>query len=533
MSNLQILDCTLRDGGYINDFRFGKNGIKKIISQLTLAGIDIVECGFLEDGEYDEDCSVYNRVEQIAEFLPSDHRNTIYVAMACYGEYNIIQLSDYDGKSIDGIRVTFHYNEVDEALEYCKAIIAKGYKVFVQPVGTSSYTDEQLFKLVKNVNELQPYAFYLVDTLGLMLKDDILRFYYLINQNLNPSIHFGFHSHNNLQMSYSNSQVLAELNSKRIISLDASVNGMGRGAGNLNTELIAYYLNSKERRYEVEPILEVVDEYINKIHEQFTWGYDVPHYLAAINGCHPNYVAFYMGKQTLTVKNIGTILRMIEPEKRSLFNKQVAESKYREFQECEIDDSESLEKLRNAVSDRNILILGPGSSIKTYQEKILGVIKEKECLTISASFVPDSITCDYTFLSNLKRYNTTFNPNKLPIKLIHTSNITIEDANCLVVNYSGLINEDDVIMDNAAMMLLNLLSKLKPRKVFLAGLDGYDTGSSNYCLDRLILPQEAERMALMNKSITAKIEDMKQVLDIEFVTPSKYNENDGYLQRNQ
>ena len=516
MSNLQILDCTLRDGGYINDFRFGKKGIKKIISQLTIAGIDIVECGFLEDGEYDEECSIYNKVEQIAKLLPSDHRNTMYVAMACYGEYDITQLSDYDGKSIDGIRVTFHYNEVEAALDYCKAIIAKGYKVFVQPVGTSSYTDEQLFNLIKNVNELQPYAFYLVDTLGLMLKDDILRFYYLINQNLNPSIHFGFHSHNNLQMSYSNSQVLAELNSKRIISLDASVNGMGRGAGNLNTELIAYYLNSKERRYEVEPILEVVDEFINKIHEQFSWGYDVPHYLAAINGCHPNYAAFFMGKQTLTVKNIGTILRMIEPKNRSLFNKQVAERKYKEFQEREIDDTVSIKILKSAIKDQNVLILGPGSSIEDYKDRIADVIKQENCVT-------DDIKCDYTFLSNLKRYNTTFNPNKRPIKLIHTSNIVIEDDNCLVVNYSALINEDDVIMDNTAMMLLNLLVHLNPNKVYLAGLDGYNIDSSNYCLDRLVLPQEAERMFAMNKSITARIEDLREYLDIEFVTPSKYN----------
>lgn len=523
MSNLQILDCTLRDGGYINDFRFGKNGIKKIISQLTLAGIDIVECGFLEDGEYDEECSVYNRVEQIAELLPSDHRNTMYVAMACYGEYDISQLSDYDGKTIDGIRVTFHYNEVDEALGYCKAIIAKGYKVFVQPVGTSSYTDEQLFNLVKNVNELQPYAFYLVDTLGLMLKDDILRFYYLINQNLNPSIHFGFHSHNNLQMSYSNSQVLAELNSKRVISLDASVNGMGRGAGNLNTELIAHYLNSRERRYEVEPILEVVDEYISKIHEKFTWGYDVPHYLAAINGCHPNYAAFLMEKQTLTVKNIGTILRMIEPEKRSLFNKQVAESKYKEFQEREINDTQTMNKLKKDISGRNVLILGPGASIKTNSEKIEEVIKNEDCITISVSFVPDEINCDYTFLSNLKRYNTTFNPNKRIIKLIHTSNISVDGDDSLVVNYSELINEDDVIMDNTAMMLLNLLARLNPKKVYLAGLDGYDVEANNYYLDRLVLPQEAERMVAMNKSITAKIEDLRQSLDLEFVTPSKYN----------
>ena len=523
MSNMQILDCTLRDGGYINDFRFGKNGIKKIISQLTLAGIDIVECGFLEDGEYDEECSIYNTVEQISTLLPDDHRNTMYVAMACYGEYGIKQLSDYDGKSIDGIRVTFHYNEVDGALKYCQDIIAKGYKVFVQPVGTSSYTDEQLLNLIHNVNKLRPYSFYLVDTLGLMLKDDVLRFYYLINQNLDSSIHFGFHSHNNLQLSYSNSQVLAELNSKRIISLDASVNGMGRGAGNLNTELIAYYLNSKERRYEVEPILEIVDEHISKIRAQFSWGYDVPHYLAAINGCHPNYAAFFMGKQTLTVKNIGTILRMIEPEKRSLFNKQIAENKYKEFQEREIDDTASIKALNAAIKDQNVLILGPGTSVKEYKESIADVIKKENCVTISVSFVPDNIECNYTFLSNLKRYNTTFNPNKRPIKLIHTSNIVIEDENCLVVNYSELINEDDIIMDNTAMMLLNLLTRLNPRKVYLAGLDGYNVGGRNYYLDRLALPQEAERMLALNNAISAKIKDMRKELDIEFVTPSQYN----------
>ena len=523
MSNLQILDCTLRDGGYINDFRFGKNGIKKIISQLTLAGIDIVECGFLEDGEYDEDCSVYNRVEQIAALLPADHRNTMYVAMACYGEYDISQLSDYDGKSIDGIRVTFHYNEVNEALEYCKAIIAKGYKVFVQPVGTSSYTDEQLFNLVKHVNELQPYAFYLVDTLGLMLKDDILRFYYLINQNLNPSIHFGFHSHNNLQMSYSNSQVLVELNSKRIISLDASVNGMGRGAGNLNTELIAYYLNSKERRYEVEPILEVVDEYINKIHEQFTWGYDVPHYLAAINGCHPNYAAFFMGKQTLTVKNIGTILRMIEPSERSLYNKEVAEKMYRDFQSHEINDSIVLENLRKIIEDKKILVLGPGNSLNTYRDEILEVAKSEHCIIISVSFVPDFIDCDFTFLSNKKRYDTTFNPSNKRITLIHTSNISLEKEDSYVINYSSLLSEDDIIMDNSTIMLMKLLSLLQPIKVYLAGCDGYSVGISNYYLKRLQFNQDREYMLSLNKAMTKGINDLKTTLDIEFITPSVYD----------
>lgn len=524
MSNMQILDCTLRDGGYVNDFRFGKNGIKKIISQLTFAGIDIVECGFLEDGEYDEDCSVYNTVEQITGLLPVDHRNTMYVAMACYGEYDISQLSDFDGTSIDGIRVTFHYNEVEGALEYCKVIISKGYKVFVQPVGTSSYTDEQLLELIKNVNIIRPYAFYLVDTLGLMLKDDVLRFYYLINQNLDSSIHFGFHSHNNLQLSYSNSQVLTELNSKRIISLDASVYGMGRGAGNLNTELIAHYLNTKERKYEVEPLLEIVDEFISKIRSEFTWGYDVPHYLAAINGCHPNYAAFYLGKQTLTVKNIGTILRMIEPERRSLFNKQLAEEKYKEFQNREIDDSKAISVLLGVISGRNVLILGPGPSIKDNKDAICKIKNSEKCVTISVSFVPLEIDCDYIFLSNLKRYNTTFNPSKKRIKLIHTSNIAIDDSNSLVINYSSIINEDDVIIDNTAMMLLNLLLKLDPQNVYLAGLDGYTVGSKNYYQDRLALSQEAERMIAINDAITHRINELKKDLKIEFITPSKYEQ---------
>ena len=119
MSDVQILDCTLRDGGYINDFNFGQYGIRKIISQLTLAGIDIIECGFLEDCEYDPNYSVFNKVEQIAPFIPADHASSMYVAMACYGEYDINQLSPYDGKSIDGIRVSFHYNEIEEAIDFC------------------------------------------------------------------------------------------------------------------------------------------------------------------------------------------------------------------------------------------------------------------------------------------------------------------------------------------------------------------------------------------------------------------------------
>lgn len=521
MNKIEILDCTLRDGGYINDFAFTERGIKKIISQLTIAGIDIVECGFLEDGNTDEDCSLYTSVERIKELLPSDHRNTMFVAMACYGEYDLSQLSDYDGSSIDGIRVTFHYNEIGGAIDYCKQIMAKGYKVFVQPVGTTSYTDEQLLGLITTVNELQPYAFYLVDTLGLMHQNDVLRFYYLIDHNLKKSIHMGFHSHNNLQLSYSNCQALVSVESDRTISLDSSVYGMGRGAGNLNTELIASYLNDhRTRKYEIEPILEIVDEFIINIKKVHEWGYSVPYYLAAINGCHPNYAGYLSGKQTLNVKSISTILRMIDPEQRALFSKELAEQKYREFQAREIDDSAAIAELQRKIEGKNVLLIAPGPSLKEH----IDVIKNKanSCVVISASFVPDFIECDYTFLSNLKRYNTTFNPTKKQLHLIHTSNVHIDDDKALTVNYSSLINEDNVIMDNTSLMVMNMLCKLNPQQVYIAGMDGYKVGENNFYQDRLHLEQDKDTLMALNASISHRLQEISKILNIEFITPTYY-----------
>lgn len=523
MSNIQILDCTLRDGGYINDFRFGKDGIKNIISQLTLAGIDIVECGFLEDGEYDNECSVYNRVEQITKLLPSDHRNTMYVAMACYGEYDLTQLSPYDGTSVDGIRVTFHYNEINEALVYCEEIQEKGYKVFVQPVGTTSYTDEQLITLIHEVNEMRPYAFYLVDTLGLMHKDEVLRFYYLINHNLAKGINMGFHSHNNLQLSFSNCQALSAVEGDRTISLDASVNGMGRGAGNLNTELIANYLNDHcGANYEIEPLLEVVDEYIIKIKEKHEWGYSVPYYLAAINGCHPNYASYLSEKNTLNVKSISSILHMIEPEKRSLFDKNVAEEKYLEFQAHEIDDTEAIAKLKSIAEGKNVLLIAPGTSLNDNIEKIVSCAKTNDCVIFGVSFVPNFIECDYIFLSNLKRYKTTFNPTHKQISLIHTSNIEVDETNKIKVNYSTLLNADDTIRDNSSLMLLNMLTKVSPAKVFIAGMDGYTVRNANYYQERLAMKHDSERVLSLNEAISKRLSQLCTQLYIEFITPTLY-----------
>ena len=213
---------------------------------------------------------------------------------------------------------------------------------------------------------------------------------------------------------------------------------------------------------------------------------------------------------------------MIEPEKRSLFNKAIAEEKYLEFQSNEINDESTIEQLKSAITGRNVLVIAPGPSLATNQEVVLQIAKEKNCIVIAATFVPDFIETDYVFLSNLKRYSTTFNPTHKQINLIHTSNIKVEETEKMVVNYSSLLNEEDVIRDNTSAMLLNLLSRLNPASIYLAGLDGYKLNGDNYYLNRLKL-QTGDYYKELNETMTNKINTVRQVLNIAFVTPSLYN----------
>ena len=402
---IKLLDCTLRDGGYVNDFRFGKQNIQGIIKKLSDASVDVIECGFLRSGAFDPDCSLFGSVAAVKEVIGQKNPNLMYVAMIQYGKFSMEELEDYDGTSIDGIRLTFHEHEIGEAFQQGAEIIRKGYKLFMQPVGTTTYTDEALLKLIAQINQLRPYAFYMVDTLGIMYKNDLLRMYYLVDHNLDKSVVVGFHSHNNLQLSFANAQELMQLNSARELIVDASIYGMGRGAGNLNTELVTQYINANfGLRYDNIQILEIIDEYIRPLSLQYTWGYETAYYISAVSGCHPNYAAFLLDKQTLHVQDIHKILSSMAQEKRSLFDKDYIAELYLTYMNNRIDDAKTREMLRQKLGDRPVLLLAPGKSAASEAEKIQSWIRQNDAYVVSINFVPDFCKVDMVFVSNIKRF---------------------------------------------------------------------------------------------------------------------------------
>lgn len=528
MGNYSILDCTLRDGGYINNFDFGYLTIKSIINKLVSANTDIVECGFLQSGKTDKNRTLFGSVEMIKNLIEQKNQNTLYVAMIAYGDISQDEISMCDGTSIDGIRLTFHKNQIDEAFEFGKELMRKNYKVFMQPVGTTTYTKEELCTLVQRINTINPYAFYLVDTLGTLFRDELFEMFNIVDKILNPDVRIGFHSHNNLQMSFANATEMLSIKTDRNIIIDSSVFGMGRGAGNLCTELIMKYINHIfDNRYDVVPILEIFDEHINKILLKYKWGYSLPYFVSSVNDCHPNYATHLINKQTISMKEINCLLASIPPEKRDLFDKKYIEKMYLEFQKHVVDDTEEKAKIKEMLNGRNIVLLAPGKSIIENADKIKQYCKKNNSVVISINFLPKDFEVDFLFVSNQKRFMGIKEVNKdksLP-KAIITSNLYSDALDgCIVINYSDYVVDNPIISDNAGIMLMNLLSRIGITQIQLAGFDGFSYNSlDNYYDSDYTNSSEFEELNEKTNAIADELAKIGNIIKINYLTKSRYD----------
>ena len=282
-SKIKLLDCTLRDGGYINDWKFGYFTIKDIIKKLVESQVDYVEVGFLRDCEYDRNNAVFNNCGEIASIIPENRGRTMFTAMALHNKYDIEKLENYDGKTIDALRITFHDYDIEEGLAYIEKVQKKGYKVFCNPINIMGYTDAMILELTQKVNRLKPYAFSIVDTFGSMMKEDLVRIYSLVEHNLDKKIVIGLHLHENLALSFSLAQEFLTIKATdRECVIDASMLGMGRAPGNLCMELIMDYMNKKMQGcYNVNPVLDGIDDHIEQLKQIEPWGYNTAYALSA------------------------------------------------------------------------------------------------------------------------------------------------------------------------------------------------------------------------------------------------------------
>lgn len=527
-TDIKLLDCTLRDGGYVNDWNFGHSVISGTYKRLDSAGVDFIEVGFLDDRRpFDINRTIFPNTESLNKVYEGvDIGHAVPVAMIDYGTCDISNIDDVENSFVKGIRVIFKKERIEEALPFCKKIKEKGYLLSIQAISITAYSDDDMLAYVQQINEIKPFAFSIVDTYGLLDNEKVEHYFHLIDDNLAPEIAMGYHSHNNFQLAFSNTITFLKLyTGKRTLVADATVYGMGKSAGNCATELIAMHMNNQyNKNYDLDLILEIIDTDIMTIFQKQYWGYKYIFYISAMQNCHPNYVQYLLEKKTLSVEAINAILNHIPEEKKLLFDKNYIKNAYINYQKHIIDDTKTYEKL-HCLLDKPLLLVGPGNSINENAASIQAFLDEHKPTVISINFLYQELNPEYVFVSNAKRYSRLDDEygSDCSVKLIATSNIIELDykIDCYL-NYESLIVSDAAANDNALVLLLNALVKLGMKEVYLAGFDGFSKNSmKNYYSagHNYVLENESDK----NAEISAQLKRISDQMKLVFITPTLYD----------
>lgn len=531
---IQLLDCTLRDGAYIVDSMFGAPAIKGLIKKLDDARVDIIECGWLKDKKHKTGSTFYHVPADIEPYFTKKNRNAVYVAMIDWDRYDLSQLPAYDGKSIDAIRVVFPQAHFKEGIALGRIIKEKGYSVFLQAANTLGYSDEELAELAKEVNREKPIALSVVDTFGAMYGSDLAHIVEVLDQYLDADIKLGFHSHNNQQLSFSLSMQFAELLEKygREGIIDSSLCGMGRGAGNATTELVSNFLNRKfHGDYDMDVIMDAIDMYMGYFQNHYKWGYSTPYFIAGMYCTHVNNIAYLLENHRANARDMRNIIESMTSEDRKKYDYNLLESKYLEYQNRFVNDEETISDLAEAMGNRPVLLLLPGKSVIEQKEKIMSYIAEENPVIIGVNAITQGYDYSYLFFANGTRYEYAreiYGEQFLSYHKMIASNIKTKAGDKeQIVNFNHLIKRGWDHFDNSGLMCLRLMHRLHVSKVVLAGFDGFaNSYDESYADTSLPHINPGKKWNELNDEIRDMLRDFKEAtagkMEIQFLTKSVY-----------
>ena len=326
---IELVDVTLRDGGIVINFDYGLDRMQKIKAALETSGVEYIETGYIDENKgspegrtcFDSETSIERTLLNTGK---SPH--VTYFAMIDYGTFDVNKLKPRTPAGIDGIRLAFHKEHWKESIAWGRTILSKGYDLYIQPMVSMRYSDEEYIELIQACNSELAGAkgFYVVDSFGQMDSTSLNHKLEIADQYVSMSMKLGFHAHNNRQMAYSNALTFVEFNSRHDMMLDASIMGMGKGAGNLCTELIEATLINEGKSYNSSIIYDAISEYFADQQKKTPWGYSLDYYLSSLYSCTPSYIKIFTADQRVTTDVLIDLLKNMPDEKRAACDRKFA-----------------------------------------------------------------------------------------------------------------------------------------------------------------------------------------------------------------
>lgn len=288
--DIKVMDCTLRDGGLVNNFAFSDEFVKDLYQANIKAGVDYMEFGYKASKELFDPAKFgkwkFCNEEDIRAIVGENNSPLKISVMAdvgrCDYKKDIFPKKD---SVIDMVRVATYIHQIPTAIEMIEDFKKKGYEVTVNIMAVSKVNTEDLDAGLKLLARSSVDVIYLVDSFGYFYPEQITKLAqkYVSIANDSGKI-VGIHAHNNQQLAFANTIEACRMG---VSLLDATVSGMGRGAGNCFLEALLSFL--KNPKYEELPIIRFIEKHMLKLKEEgAVWGYDLPYLLTGILNSHPS-----------------------------------------------------------------------------------------------------------------------------------------------------------------------------------------------------------------------------------------------------
>lgn len=295
--DIKVLDCTIRDGGLMNEFRFDDDFVKSVYSACVKAGVDYMEFGYKASTEvFDEDNFGYWKFckeEDIRRIVGDNETDLKISIMADVGRTAMDDILPRSESVVDMIRTACYIHQIPSAIEMMNNFHEKGYETTINIMAISHCSETELSEALDILGQSAVDVIYLVDSFGHYYPEQIRglsRMYLEVAEKYGKTI--GIHAHNNQQLAFANT---IEALTIGVSYLDATVSSLGRGAGNCPLELLLGFL--KNPKYKLRPILNVIEEGIADLKNGgLQWGYDIPYQITGVMNMHPRNAMKYVGK---------------------------------------------------------------------------------------------------------------------------------------------------------------------------------------------------------------------------------------------
>ena len=285
--DIKVFDCTIRDGGLVNNYHFSDEFVKAHYETCLAAGVDYMEIGknvsptIMSEAEY----GPWNfcKEEDIRRIVGENKTNMKIAVMSDIGRSLKEELRPKSESVVDMIRIATYIHQIPSAIELIEDAHAKGYETTVNIMAISKSFDDELDEVLEQLSKTNVDVIYIADSFGSFYPEQIKKLtekYLSFAQKTGKKV--GIHAHNNLQLAYANT---LESMIYGTSFLDVTISGLGRGAGNCPLELLIGFL--KNPKYKLTPVLKFIEEYIVPLEKELDWGYSIPYMITGQLNEHP------------------------------------------------------------------------------------------------------------------------------------------------------------------------------------------------------------------------------------------------------